>query len=212
MAKHTTRSRRGWIIPSAVASAALITALGMNTLGAYTATITNDGNTAGAGSLTMSETGPNADGVSQTYDTADGTNNAIAATNINKYGGDSDMAPGESKTTTVTFENTGTVDASDFQLTIGEATVTPSPTSTSLADELNIKLEAATDGGNVELFNGTATEFAARGTISLTDYAMAVGETQDFIFTVTLPEDVDYTVMDQDLAQTLTWNLSTASA
>lgn len=211
MSTRTTaaRTRRGWIIPSAVASVAVAASLGLGTFGAYTASITNDGNTAGTGILTMSETGPGIDGADVTYDTADGEGNAIVATDINKYGGADAMVPGDSVTTTVTFTNTGNVEATAFELAIGEAIVTPAGAAVSLADALQITFA---DAEGIIYFRGTPNQFAELGTLDLSTLAMAPNETVDFTFTVTLPASQDDpALMGQQVSQELVWNLSAAA-
>ena len=55
MSAEKKRTRTGWIVPASVASVALVASLAAGTLGAYSAQITNSGNTAGSGGLTMSE-------------------------------------------------------------------------------------------------------------------------------------------------------------
>ena len=55
MSDSQKRTRKGWILPASVASVALVASLAAGTLGAYTAQITNSGNSAGTGKLTMSE-------------------------------------------------------------------------------------------------------------------------------------------------------------
>lgn len=139
MSESQKRTRKGWVLPASVASVALIASLAAGTLGAYSAQITNDGNTAGTGKLTMSESEIVDGQPTKTQDTASGNNNTIAVSDINKYGGNMKMVPGDSQTTTVQFKNTGSVDASAFTLNFGDCTATgKNESANSLCDALQV--------------------------------------------------------------------------
>ncbi|WP_448853085.1 hypothetical protein [Corynebacterium frankenforstense] len=179
------------------ASAAIFASLGVGTLGAYTASITNDGNQAGAGSLVMQESGPGADGQEVTCTSTDGEGNAATCTSINKYGGDMNMVPGSEKATTVTISNTGTVPATSFTLAAGACSAAGNT-----ADACGVMTVKIADGGN-EVFSGTAAELAGQS-ISLTA-PVAPGDNRPFTVTVGLPESVESNLQGGTISQPLTW-------
>lgn len=205
MSANNNRTRKGWILPASVASVALVASLAAGTLGAYSAQITNSGNTAGSGGLTMSESELVNGQPTKTHNTAEGENNTISVSDINKYGGNMKMVPGDSKTTTVQFKNTGSVDATAFTLNFGDCTVTGQDAGeNSLCDALQVTVKT---GGTTLTENTTPTALAGK-TFTI-DSPMAVGATKDFDITVTLPkETTDTSIMDQQIAQNLVWTLS----
>ncbi|MDV2421671.1 hypothetical protein [Corynebacterium tuberculostearicum] len=205
MSDSQKRTRKGWILPASVASVALVASLAAGTLGAYTAQITNDGNTAGTGKLTMSESEIVDGQPTKTKDTAGGKNNTISVSDINKYGGNMKMVPGDSKTTTVQFKNTGSVDASAFTLNFGNCAVTGQDAGEkSLCDALKVTVKS---GGATLADNQTPTALAGK-TFNI-DAPMAVGATKNFDITVTLPkETTDTSIMDQQISQNLVWTLT----
>ena len=205
MSDSQKRTRKGWILPASVASVALVASLAAGTLGAYTAQITNSGNSAGTGKLTMSESEIVDGQPTKTEDTSKGKNNTISVSDINKYGGNMKMVPGDSKTTTVQFKNTGSVDASAFTLNFGDCTVTgQDPEEQSLCDALLVTVKT---GGTTLVDNQTPT--ALNGQTFNIDAPMAVDATKDFDITVTLPEETtDTSIMDQQISQNLVWTLS----
>lgn len=205
MSDSQKRTRKGWILPASVASVALVASLAAGTLGAYTAQITNDGNTAGTGKLTMSESEIVDGQPTKTEDTSEGKNNTISVSDINKYGGNMKMAPGDSQTTTVQFKNTGSVDASAFTLNFGDCTVTgQDPEEQSLCDALLVTVKT---GETTLVDNQTPT--ALKDQTFNIDAPMAVDATKDFDITVTLPEEnTDTSIMDQQISQNLVWTLS----
>lgn len=205
MSDSQNRTRKGWILPASVASVALVASLAAGTLGAYTAQITNSGNSAGTGKLTMSESEIVNGQPTKTQDTSAGTNNTISVSDINKYGGNMKMVPGDTKTTTVQFKNTGSVDASAFTLNFGDCTVKGQDSGeSSLCDALKVKVES---GGTTLVTDQTPTALAGK-TFNI-DSPMAVGATKDFKITVTLPKETkDTSLMDQQISQNLVWTLT----
>lgn len=206
MSDSQKRTRKGWILPASVASVALVASLAAGTLGAYTAQITNSGNSAGTGKLTMSESEIVDGQPTKTEDTSKGKNNTISVSDINKYGGSMKMVPGDSKTTTVQFKNTGSVDASAFTLNFGDCTVTGQDAGEqSLCDALLVTVKT---GGTTLVDNQTPTALKDHQTFNI-DAPMAVNATKDFDITVTLPEKItDTSIMDQKISQNLVWTLS----
>ncbi len=198
MSKHRSNNNRKWVVPAVAASAAIFASLGVGTLGAYTASITNDGNQAGAGSLVMQETGPGADGQEVTCTSTDGEGNAASCTSINKYGGNMAMVPGGEESTTVTIANTGTVPATSFTLTPGQCSAAGDGPSA-----CGLMTVTITDGGT-EIFSGTAEELAGRGEIQLTAPVEPDAE-RPFTVTVALPESVGNDLQGGTISQPLTW-------
>jgi hypothetical protein len=114
---ETTSKKRKLSLPLVLAGgiSSLVLALGMSpTFSAFTAQIVNSANTAGAGTLSMTETGGG-----KTCTSAVGT-----CTDINKYGGLTNMKPGDYSTTPIVITNTGSVDAATFALTTAGCTHT----------------------------------------------------------------------------------------
>ena len=171
--------RRGWILPAGLASAALVASLFTGSLGAYTASITNINNTAGAGSLVMQETGKDANGDAVKCTSTDGTNNAATCATINKYGGNMAMAPGQSVTSSINLANTGSVNATAATLAPGACT--NNPTSIDLCSQM---LVVISENGR-EIWNGTASALAQKGNIALT--APAAGASTAYQIKTTLP-------------------------
>lgn len=213
------RTRRGWVIPAAVASAAVVASLAVGTLGAYTATINGDNNLAGTGTLTMSESLVGAGGeLTETIDTAmaeDGTN--VIASEINRYGGNMAMVPGEEVVTTVQIKNTGGVDGT-LSLSVGEAVSTMQGEGEvlpeggqELATALRVSLTAADEG---EIFEGTLASFQdEEHLVGATPITLGPEDTQDFIFTITFPEgESGADLMGQQVQQGLTWTLTSTGA
>lgn len=141
----------------------------------------------------------------KTRDTSEGENNTTSVSDINKYGSNMEMVPGDSKTTTVQFKNTGSVDASAFTLNFGNCTVTEQDVGEqSLCDALLVAVKA---GGTTLVDNHTPT--ASDGQPSNIDVPMAIDVTKDFEITVTLPEaTTDTSIMDQQISQNLVWTLT----
>lgn len=195
--KHRSNNNRKWVVPAVAASAAIFASLGVGTLGAYTASITNDGNQAGAGSLVMQETGPGADGQEVTCTSTDGEGNAASCTSINKYGGDMAMVPGGEKTTTVTISNTGTVPAKSFTLAAGACSAAGNT-----ADACGVMTVKIADGGS-EIYSGTAADLATQS-FNLTA-PVDPGAERPFTVTVGLPESVGNDLQGGTILQPLTW-------
>lgn len=186
-----------WIIPAVLAVAALAFSLLSGSLGAYTASITNSNNTAGAGALTMEETGPGADGNSVTCKSSEGSNNAATCSTINKFGGKTKMSPGQTSTTKITLRNTGSINANTAVLTPG--TCTNTPTSTDLCSQLKVTISE----GAKQIFTGSAKDLAAGGAITLT--APATGASTDYTIAVQLPANITNEFAGSTVSQPLTW-------
>lgn len=196
-----------WVLPASLGAGALALSLVTGSLGAYTASITNGNNTAGAGGLTMQETGPGADGSTVTCNSAEGANNAATCSTINKYGGKTVMAPGETSTVNITLKNTGSVNAKTATLTPGACTQTPA-VGAGKGDLCKIMRVVITRSGT-EIFNGTAAELAARANspINMTP-PPAAGASNAYVITTTLPAEADNSYAGVTISQPLTWTYS----
>lgn len=202
MSKHRSNNNRKWVVPAVAASAAIFASLGIGTLGAYTASITNDGNQAGAGSLVMQETGPGADGQEVTCTSTDGEGNAATCTSINKYGGDMAMVPGDENSTTVTIANTGSVQAAEFTLAAGACTAAEGPEGTTTASACDVMTVTISDGAT-QVYSGTAAGLAGQS-FNLTA-PVDPGAERPFTVTVGLPESVGNDLQGGTISQPLTW-------
>ncbi|MCB4209086.1 hypothetical protein [Arthrobacter sp. UM1] len=192
-----TRRRASWMVPAALGTTALAASLFTGSLGAYTASITNSNNTAGAGSLVMQETGKDSSGNAVTCTSTDGTNNAATCATINKYGGNTAMSPGQSVSTQIALKNTGSVNATGATLTPGQCT--NNPTNIDLCSQMQIVI---TENGN-QIWSGTAAALAAKGPITLT--APNAGTTNNYQITTTLPASATTASAGGTISQPLTW-------
>ena len=94
MTAESTPQRKksiAWLVPATLGAGALALSLVTGSLGAYTASITNNNNTAGAGGLTMQETGPDVSGKNVTCSSTSDASNAVNCSTINKFGGKTAM-------------------------------------------------------------------------------------------------------------------------
>ena len=203
MAATSTSSRknsRTWLIPASLGAGALALSLVSGSLGAFTASITNSNNTAGVGGLTMQEAWTPQGGQTVTCNSGGADNTATCST-INKYGGKTTMAPGETAPTTITLKNTGTVNAKGATLTPGACTPTPTPAQ-GVGNLCSVMRVSITQGGT-SIFEGTAADLASRSAITLTP--PAAGASVEYTVTATLPTTVDNTYAGTSISQPLTW-------
>ena len=200
----TRKNSRAWLVPASLGAGALALSLVTGSLGAFTASITNDTNTAGAGGLTMQETSTSAAGQTVTCTSTQGpdaANNKGTCSTINKYGGNTAMSPGQSVPTTITLKNTGSVNATAATLTAGACTPSPAPT-TGKGDLCGL-MQVDIKQGTTSIFTGTAAALAAKGPIALTP--PAAGASVDYTITATLPTNVDNSYTGTAISQPLTW-------
>ncbi|RLZ04458.1 hypothetical protein CWC38_00030 [Kocuria tytonicola] len=206
MTAESTPQRKksiAWLVPATLGAGALVLSLVTGSLGAYTASIKNDNNTAGAGGLTMQETGPGADGTNVTCDSSEGTNNVATCATINKYGGKTTMAPGDVSTVNITLKNTGSIAAKAATLTPGACTQTPA-VAAGKGDLCGLMNVVITQDGT-EIFRGTAKELAAKSNSPITLTAPAAGASNAYKITTTLPVSADNTYAGVTISQPLTW-------
>ncbi len=189
-------------------SLALALSLGAS-VSAFTATITNSVNTSASAALAVSETSGAA--TCNSYDTT------ATCSTINKYGGvGSPLAPGQSRTTTVTFNNTGSVAVGSATLAPGACVATttgatgsttpttPNTTAGNLCSVLQVAVyKGATDTG-IASFTGSLSAFAATQTLD----PIAVAAGQAYTFKVTLPSAATTAIQGQQVSQPLTWTFN----
>lgn len=188
------------------------------TFSAFTATVTNDTNTAGAGTLVMKETdssGTTATGCTST----DGTANSSTCSAYNKYGGAALLPGATSPTTTVRISNTGTTDATAFTLTPGTCTKTGGITGATgnICSSLKLTLVCTPFTGGV-----AGTAYTAYNLQTLTAIAAAAKDLRtpgclppkggvnsvSMAFSVTLDANADNTVQGQTASQPLVWQFT----
>jgi hypothetical protein len=182
------------------------------TLSGFIASITNSANTAGSGSLVMEEkstTGPAATCLSTDGGTV--STNTATCTTINKFGGNLNMAPGVSVSTSITIKNTGTITPATFVLGHGSAcAVTPngSPSGSGTATmcaQLKVKIVS----GAATVFDGTAASLAAAIPSAITmPAAPAAGVSIPFTITTTLDPAADNTYQGLSVSLPLTWTFT----
>ena len=206
------RVKRRLALPAIVAGglSSLLLAFSLTpTFSALTASIRNDVNTAGTGTLIMTET--DAAGT-VTCKSTDGTGNGLGVNSatcstINKYGGSSTMKPGDSVSTKVHIKSTGTVEATTFSVQGG--TCTPGTTgsanggATDICDKMTVKILA----GSTQVYSGAASAFAAAAPTSLSGYIPLTTSSagQEFTITVSLPSTLGNTYQGLKISQPITW-------
>ncbi|MDU0479662.1 hypothetical protein QVA66_10465 [Staphylococcus chromogenes] len=188
-----------WLLPATMASVAIAGSLGMGTMGAMTASISNEQNTAGAGKLVMQEAGGKDPG-STTCTSSDGDNNAATCSNVNQYGGNLQMAPGLTETTPLKFTNVGTVTATSFTLTAGQCQSEP------VAADMCAHINVTIMDGTKQVYQGSA---AALSNQSFTLAApVKPGEGRPFTVAVELSKDVPNSAQGGSINQPLTWTFT----
>ena len=217
---RTTRIRRARLVPIALTTAALSSAvLGASvtgTLSAFNASITNNTNTATAGSLVMRETGPA--GSTECLSSSGANNSYTDCHTINKYGGtDTPFIPDATHDTPVSISNTGVSNVTGFTLTPGTcaATAGSTPTAGDLCAslELNLSCVSVASGGAtgtpVVLVNRVKLKDLARVDIAAASRDCVPvansGNSVKFVFSVHMPAGQDNTVQGQTVSQNLTW-------
>lgn len=188
------------LTPATIATGAmgsLILALSLNgTMAGFVASIENTVNTAGTGVLEMTEA--NSDGTVTC--TSDTSGSAVDCATINKYGGDLTMGPGEAPiATTITINNSGTIDPDAFTLTPGTCTSTPA--GGDLCTVLEVRI----------LENGTEIKpwgTASAWTTPITLDPPAVGDTNTYVFETRIADTADNTMQDKVASQPMTWSFT----
>lgn len=209
MSENTSKKRK-LSLPLIVAGgvSSLVLALGMSpTFSAFTASIQNTVNTAGAGTLVMQEADSTGTILCNSNSTSVSSNSATCAT-INKYGGNLAMIPGQTVTTTITIKNTGSVAASAFSLTPTACSQTPNGSVNGSATDLCKKINLLITSGGKTIYSGTAD---AMGTTAidvlnkLSVSSIAANGSVPFSFAVTLDSSAGNTYQGLQVSQPLTW-------
>ncbi|MRH30077.1 hypothetical protein GH740_12255 [Microbacterium sp. SYP-A9085] len=217
MSKSTSQHpKRRFVLPAVIGggAASLLLALSMSpTVAAFTASIANDTNTAGSGTLIMQETsgsGSSAATCTSTDGGGIGTNSATCST-INAYGGSLALVPGTSVSTDVTIKNTGTVPARTFSLDAGACTQGDNGLVNGGAKDLCDKITVKIVSGGDLVYNGSLTAFTGQSVNirqKLSTGPIAAGTSVSFTFTVTLDGTADNTYAGLQASQPLTWTFN----
>ncbi|WP_108248914.1 hypothetical protein [Planctomonas deserti] len=198
-------------IVTGVLGAALLSVSMTGTLSGFVASITNTTNTAGSGVIAMQETSTT--GTPATCSSTDGggvSSNSANCTTINKFGGNVNMVPGSTSTTSITIKNTGTVAASSFTLTPGAVCQqSKNGTVNGTATDLCAKLNVVITSGATTVFSGTAAALAnAPAAAFAMPAAPAAGASVPFTFAVTLASSADNTYQGLAASLPLTWTFA----
>ncbi|MFM9432233.1 hypothetical protein [Arthrobacter sp. MP_2.3] len=179
------------------------------TLSGFAASITNNTNTAGSGSLVMEE--KTTGGTPVTCLSTDGgtvsTNTATCST-INKFGGSMTMVPGgPAVNTPITIKNIGSVAAATFTLTHGTTcTQSNNGAQNGTALDLCAKLNVVITSGAATVFSGTAASLAAAPASAITmPAAPAAGISVPFNIAVSLDPSAGNTYQALAASLPLTW-------
>ncbi|PTL71463.1 hypothetical protein C1I63_00380 [Rathayibacter caricis DSM 15933] len=196
------------VIATSIAAAALLSVSMSGTLSGFVASITNSNNTAASGTLVMEEKSTGTTPV--TCLSTDGgtvsTNTATCST-INKFGGSTNMTPGQTVTTAITIKNAGTVAANTFTLTPGATCAqTTNGTLSGTATDFCSKVKVVITSGTTEIFNGTAATLAGSAAKSLG--AVAAGVSTPFSIAVTLDSAANNTYQGLSASLPLTWSFA----
>ena len=210
---RTTVAKRLHFTPLALTtvllSAGLLSLSVTGTLSGFTAAITNSTNTAATGTLVLQE-GAGSNATTFTCTSADSssiTTNASTCATINKFGGSTTMVPGVPVTTSVTFKNSGTLNASSFLLQPAGCTqssiATPAGSATDLCSKLSVvvtQVGAATP----TVYSGTLAAFTAQKTLT----TLAAGASSTFTFAVTLDSAAGNAYQGLQASVPMTWTLN----
>lgn len=209
------RAKRSLAVPAIIAGglSSMLLAFSLTpTFSALTAAITNDANTAGTGTLIMTETGPNSSGTATTCNSNDGSlsSNVLATCEINKYGASLNMAPGQTSSTTVHIKSTGTIDATTFSVQGGACAAGTNGSASGSANDIcskyTIKIYAGTSATGTPLYSGTALAFGTAAATSLGSYIPAVSNSAGQAFTITATlADVGNTYQGLKITQPITF-------
>jgi hypothetical protein len=129
VATEWLRRRSRWALTAGALGAAALAVTTTATLGGFTASITNNADTASTGSLVLQEVvgGTNgatclSTGTGSTGSTVVNSTNANTSCPGNKFGALTNAAPGASNATSVVVTNVGTITASTLTMTAGACT------------------------------------------------------------------------------------------
>lgn len=195
----------GALVVGLAASVLTAAALTTGALGAFTASILNDTNTAGTGAIVMRETYG-----SEVCESTDGgsiTTNSATCTSINKYGGNLDMSPtGDPVSTTVVIENIGTGTAQTFTLTGGTCTQSNNGTLNGTATDFCSKVLVKIYEDGALIYDGTAT--GLNGLVLDLAHPIPPNMPFSYTFEVSIDETADNTYQGLQALQPLTWTFT----
>jgi hypothetical protein len=191
----------------------LVLALGMNpTLGAFSAAITGDANSAGAGTIVMQEKDSTGTITCLSTDEGGVSTNSASCPGINRYGGSVGRSPGDSAVVVTYIRNVGTIAASAFSLTPGGCLQSAIGPSSGSATDLCSKIAVSITSGSSTIFSGTAATLGGVGTIDvLSRLGLArvqVGLQIPFTVTTTMDPTVDNSYQGLKVSQPMTWTFS----
>ena len=211
-ARHTAPRRRrltGAAVATGLAGSVVLAGSLGASLSGFTSTITNATNTASSAALAVSETSGAATCLS--YDST------ANCTTINKYGGTgTPLAPGSSNTTTVTFNNTGSVAVGSATLAPGTCVATttgatgsttpttPNTTAGNLCSVLQVAVFKGATAAGTPYYTGSLAAFTATAAVE----PIAVAANQPYTFRVTLPASATTVIQGQQVSQPLTWTFN----
>ena len=212
MSENTSKKRKlslPLVLAGSVSS--LVLALGMSpTFSAFTASILNPTNTAGSGTLIMTETDSGTNICNSADATSLATNSASCSTNL--YGANLSMIPGQPVNTTVNIRNTGTVNATGFSLAGGACVQSANGNTATTPTDMCSKIKVVIMSGTHEIFNGTAATLAATAVTPIdvngklvVPSIVAQDPATPFIFTVTLDDTVSNAYQGLKVSQPITW-------
>jgi hypothetical protein len=202
--------RHGFAVPVIVAGAlsSVLLAFSMTpTFSALAASISNTINTAGSGTLTMQEADSTGLILCNSTDGGSVSTNSATCATINNYGGNLNMVPGQTVTTTATIKNTGTVPASAFTLVGGPCVQANNGPVNGTATDLCTKIQLLVKSGSTTIYTGTATGFAAANlniNSLLASPTVAPGATVPLSFAVTLDGTTGNTYQGLKVTQPMT--------
>lgn len=173
-------------------------------LGAFQASITNNTNTAGVGTLAMQEDGKDSSGATATCKSGDTT---ATCSTINKYGGKLTMIPGEKADTSITITNTGSITPSTFTLAPGtciQSAVAGAAVTGSASDLCAHVTITVTQDGKTTVYSGPAANFTGARALTV----VAPGATSTFAFTTTIDSSIDSNYEGLQISQPLVWTFT----
>ena len=191
----------------------LVLALSMTpTLGAFSASISGDANSAGTGTIVMQEMDTSGTIICLSTDDGGVSMNAASCPGINRYGGSVGMRPGDSAVVVASIRNVGTVAAAAFSLTPGACVQAATAPSSGSATDFCSKIAVSITSGSSTIFSGTAATLGGVGTIDvLSRLGLArveAGQQTPLTVTTTMDPTVDNSYQGLRVSQPMTWTFS----
>jgi hypothetical protein len=188
----------------------LVLALGMTpTLGAFSAAITGDANSAGSGTIVMQEMDGSGTITCVSTDGGGVSLNAASCSAMNRYGGDLGMHPGDSAVVVTYIRNIGTIPAASFSLTPGVCVQSATGTRPGSATDFCSKISVSITSGLTAIFSGTAAALGGVGPIDvLSRLGLArveAGQQTPLTVTTTMDPTVDNSYQGLKVSQSMTW-------